>query len=431
MTQPSTLLDTGTMGTGASSLLSGTGRRFAVLVGMFALQLTAFIVCVVLVSVGLGLTVLVIGLFVLAAGLAVAGWAARMQRLLLAHAGVELPPTYPTPLAPGLRGRLMGLTRPQPWRDLLHVLISFPVATISFSFAVTWVVGGLGGVTYALWSVWLPADTEGLPSLLGYPGRFAEITFNTVVGAILLLTAPAVLRGLVAVHAAIAVALLVDETPELRERVSELTESRTAAGQAEAHTLRRLERDLHDGPQQRLVRLGMDIAAAERRLETDPVAARILLDEALQQSQDALAEIRGLSRGLAPPILDEQGLAAAVTALAARGSVPTVVDVAPVRLSGPARHAAYFVVAEALTNVEKHSGAATAAVEVATINRSGRPEVAVSVTDDGIGGASTARGHGLAGLADRLAGVDGTLTISSPAGGPTQLVATLPEQGQG
>ena len=150
----------------------------------------------------------------------------------------------------------------------------------------------------------------------------------------------------------------------------------------------------------------------------------------MAQSQDALAEIRGLSRGLAPPILDEQGLAAAVTALAARGSVPTVVDVAPVRLSGPARHAAYSVVAEALTNVEKHSGAGRAAVDVRRVDGE-VPAVAVTVTDDGIGGASTARGHGLAGLADRLAGVDGTLAISSPSGGPTQLTALLPEQGQG
>jgi signal transduction histidine kinase len=273
----------------------------------------------------------------------------------------------------------------------------------------------------------LPRDTEGLPALLGYPGRFAEVTFNTVLGGLLLLSAPVVLRGLVGLHAAIARALLVDETPELRERVSALTVSRTAAGQAEAHTLRRLERDLHDGPQQRLVRLGMDIAAAERRLDTDPSGARTLLDEALQQSQDALAEIRGLSRGLAPPILDEQGLAAAVTALAARGSVPTTVDVEPVRLSGPARHAAYFVVAEALTNVEKHSAAGHAAVEVRTIGQGAGTAVAVSVTDDGHGGACTARGHGLAGLADRLAGVDATLVISSPVGGPTQVTAVLPE----
>ena len=142
--------------------------------------------------------------------------------------------------------------------------------------------------------------------------------------------------------------------------MSELTESRTAAGEAEAQTLRRLERDLHDGPQQRLVRLGMDISAAQRRMDDDPTQARALLDEAFQQSQDALAEIRTLSRGIAPPILAEQGLPAAVTALAARGSVPTSVDVEPVRSADAAQNAAYFVVAEALANMEKHSRATAA-----------------------------------------------------------------------
>ena len=125
----------------------------------------------------------------------------------------------------------------------------------------------------------------------------------------MLITAPIVMRGLVHLHGAVAHALLVDETPALRQRVSALTESRTAAGEAEAQTLRRLERDLHDGPQQRLVRLGMDISAAQRRMGDDPTQARALLDEAFQQSQDALAEIRTLSRGIAPPILAEQGSA--------------------------------------------------------------------------------------------------------------------------
>jgi signal transduction histidine kinase len=232
-----------------------------------------------------------------------------------------------------------------------------------------------------------------------------------------------VLRGLVRLHGALAYALLVDETPALRQQVNELTQSRSAAGEAEVHTLRRLERDLHDGPQQRLVRLGMDLSAAQRRLDDDPVEARALLNEALQQSQDALAEIRTLSRGIAPPVLAEQGLRAAITALAARGTIPTSVEVDDVQLSDAAQNAAYFVVAEALANVEKHSRARQASVEV---RRVGALAV-INITDDGIGGASLAKGHGLSGLADRLAGVDGTLTVSSPAGGPTQLTATIPQ----
>jgi signal transduction histidine kinase len=231
-----------------------------------------------------------------------------------------------------------------------------------------------------------------------------------------------VLRGLVRLHGAVAYALLVDETTALRQQVSELTQSRTAAGEAEVHTLRRLERDLHDGPQQRLVRLGMDLSAAQRRLEDDPAQARALLGEALEQSQEALAEIRTLSRGIAPPILAEHGLRAAITALAARGSVPTTVEVDAVQRSDAAQNAAYFVVAEALANVEKHSHARQASVEV---RRVGAVAV-INITDDGHGGASLAKGHGLSGLADRLAGVDGILTVPSPAGGPTQLTATIP-----
>ncbi|HYI55661.1 MAG TPA: histidine kinase, partial [Microlunatus sp.] len=190
----------------------------------------------------------------------------------------------------------------------------------------------------------------------------------------------------------------------------------------EARTLRRLERDLHDGPQQRLVRLGMDISSAQRRMATDPDQAQRLLDEAYQQTQDALGEIRQLSRGIAPPILSELGLQAAITALAARNSVPTSVDVGDVRLSDAAQNAAYFSVAEALTNMEKHSRASKCSVEIHPLGG----VVVVAVTDNGRGGASLARGHGLAGLADRLAGVDGTLTVTSPAGGPTQITATIP-----
>jgi signal transduction histidine kinase len=407
-----------------TSMIKGTGRNLAVIIGLFALSLAAFVVCTTLFSLGVGLLVLVVGLFILVACLIVAGWSSRMTMALLGYTGITLPPTRYPAAGPGFRGKLRRLVYPQAWRDLLHVLVNFILSILSFSLAVTWVFGGLGGVTYWFWSRWLPQPTEGLPALLGYPGRLAELTFNSVLGALLLITAPFVLRGLVRLHGAVAYALLVDETPVLRQQVSELTQRRTAAGEAEVHTLRRLERDLHDGPQQRLVRLGMDLSAAQRRLDDDPVQARVLLDEALQQSQDALAEIRTLSRGIAPPILAERGLRAAITALAARGTIPTSVEVDDVHLSDAAQNAAYFVVAEALANVEKHSRARQASVE---LRRVGAVAV-INISDDGSGGASVAKGHGLSGLADRLAGVDGTLTVSSPAGGPTQLTATIPQQ---
>jgi signal transduction histidine kinase len=405
-----------------ASMIKGAGRNLAVIIGMFAVSLAAFIACTTLFSLGVGLLVLVVGLFILVGCLIVAGWSSRMTMALLDYAGITLPLTRYPVAGPGFGGKLRRLAYPQSWRDLLHVLVNFILSTMTFSLALTWVVGGLGGVTYWFWSQWLPQPTQGVPFLLGYTSRFADLTFNTVSGALLLITTPFVLRGLVRLHGAVAYALLVDETPALRQQVSELTQSRTAAGEAEVHTLRRLERDLHDGPQQRLVRLGMDLSAAQRRLDDDPVQARALLNEALQQSQDALAEIRTLSRGIAPPILAEQGLQAAITALAARGTIPTSVEVDDIPLSDAAQNAAYFVVAEALANVEKHSRARQASVEVRAVGAL----ALINITDDGIGGASLAKGHGLSGLADRLAGVDGTLAVSSPAGGPTQLTATIP-----
>jgi signal transduction histidine kinase len=408
-----------------TSMIKSTGRNLAVIIGMFALALAAFVACTILFSLGVGLLVLVVGLFILVACLVVAGWSSRMTMALLSYAGITLPRTRYPAAGPGFRGKLRRLAYAQSWRDLLHVLVNFILSVVTFSLALAWTFGGLGGVTYWFWSQWLPqGSNDGLADLLGYSGRFADITLNTVLGALLLITAPYVLRGLVRLHGAVAYALLVDEAPALRQQVSELTQSRSAAGEAEVHTLRRLERDLHDGPQQRLVRLGMDLSAAQRRLDDDPVQARVLLNEALQQSQDALAEIRTLSRGIAPPILAEQGLGAAITALAARGTIPTSVEVDDVELSDAAQNAAYFVVAEALANVEKHSRARSASVEVRRIGAL----ALINITDDGIGGASLAKGHGLSGLADRMAGVDGTLTVSSPAGGPTQLTATIPQQ---
>jgi signal transduction histidine kinase len=281
---------------------------------------------------------------------------------------------------------------------------------------------GPGGLTYWFWSLYLPDDRQGLAYLLGFPGTLVDVATNTAIGAAFLVTAPYLMHGLVALHAGIAHGVLVDQKSELRQQVSDLTFSRAAAGDAELHTLRKLERDLHDGPQQRLVRLGMDITSAQRRLQSDPGRANDILDEAFRQSQEALAEIRTLSRGIAPPILTEQGLRAAITALASRGTVPTSVDVPDVPLSQAGQNTAYFVIAESLANMEKHSRATLCAVEARVVG-----DVAVlTVTDNGVGGAAVAKGHGLAGLVDRLSGVDGSLTVSSPAGGPTQVTATVP-----
>jgi len=404
------------------NLVQRTGRHFGFVVGTFFVSLFGFLICLPVFVVGTALSWAVVGLFILVGALIVAGGFARFHRSLLANVGYDLHrPIYPVG-APGLRGRLRRLGHAQSWRDLLHVLLTFVISLVTFPLAVAWTAAGPGGLTYWFWSRYLPDQRQGLAHLLGFPGMLVDVATNTAIGAAFLVTTPYLLHGLVALHAGIAHGVLVDQKSELRQQVSDLTYSRAAAGDAELHTLRKLERDLHDGPQQRLVRLGMDITSAQRRLATDPNRANDILDEAFRQSQEALAEIRTLSRGIAPPILTEQGLRAAITALASRGTVPTTVDVTPAQLSEAAQNAAYFVIAESLANMEKHSGAQECSVEV----RVRGAVVVLTVTDDGVGGAAVAKGHGLAGLVDRLSGVDGTLTVTSPQGGPTRVTATLP-----
>jgi hypothetical protein len=307
---------------------------------MFAIALAAFVACTALFSVGVSLAIFVVGLFVLVGCLALAGWSARLVRLLLGYAGVSLPPAhYPAP-ATGSWSKLRRLSDGQSWRDLIFVLVNFVLSTASFSIAISWVVSGPAGITYWFWSRFLPDDDHGLPELLGFGSRFADVAFHEIVGVIMLLTAPLVLHGLVRLHGVVARGLLVNETSALREQVSVLASSRTAAGEAEAHTLRNSSATCTTVPSNAWCVWAWTSRAAQRRLDGDPEQARALLDEAFVQSQEALSEIRTLSRGIAPPILAEQGLRAAVTALAARGSRPTSVDVDDVPLTDAAQNAA-------------------------------------------------------------------------------------------
>src|SRR6185437_3092986 len=188
--------------------------------------------------------------------------------------------------------------------------------------------------------------------------------------------------------------------------------------------LRRLERDIHDGPQQRLVRLALELGRAQHNFDRKPEAVRQALAEALVQTQEALDELRALSRGIAPPILVDRGLGEALGSLAARSAVPVELDVGPVhrRLDAAVETAAYFVVAEALTNVAKHSYAGRCVIGL----RHGKAALRVWVKDDGVGGAGLAKGHGLRGLDDRLHALGGRLWVTSPDGGPTMITAELP-----
>lgn len=210
----------------------------------------------------------------------------------------------------------------------------------------------------------------------------------------------------------------------LSERVAELIASRAAALEAHGAELRRIERDLHDGTQNRLVGVVMHLGIAERALRRDPESALPLILRAQNAASDALSELRGVVRSIYPPVLTERGLDGAVAALVARCSVPCTLAVSELRRAPAAvESAAYFVVAEALTNVAKHSGANRAEVSLST--REGELLV-IEVFDDGQGGASEEGGTGLLGIRRRVAAFDGRMTLVSPSGGPTLVTVELP-----
>ena len=313
--------------------------------------------------------------------------------------------------------RAAGASDPGLWLDVAHAVVVFPVTLVTAVVTGLWWFVGIGAATSALRALGTSAET-------------LRLTFGTAVGLLLLCALPLVTRACLAAQAGLGQALLSD-TSALHRRISGLERERdtaraqtAAAVAAEATALRRLERDIHDGPQQRLVRLAMELGRAQHHFDRRPEAAREALADAIVQAQEALDELRALSRGIAPPILVDRGLCEALTALAARSTVPAELDVDSLdgRLDAAVEGAAYFVVAEALTNVAKHSHARRCAIGL----RHGAGTLRVWVTDDGVGGAAPDKGHGLRGLDDRLHAVGGRLRITSPQGGPTTIAAELP-----
>jgi signal transduction histidine kinase len=236
-----------------------------------------------------------------------------------------------------------------------------------------------------------------------------------------------VVRFAAACHGSLA-SVLLSSRAELQQQVDRVETGRDAARAAEAESLRRLERDIHDGPQQRLVRLSMDIGRARRQLEHDPALVGETLDAALLQARETVDELRSLSRGIAPPLLVDRGLRVALDELLVRSTVPVEANLSlPDRLAPHVETGVYFVVAEALTNVAKHSEAGSVLVEVREgMGPTGRPGVVVRIEDDGVGGAHPSKGRGLAGLQQRVAGLNGSFDLASPAGGPTVLAVWLP-----
>ena len=406
------------------------GRDAVFLLLSGPLSLLAFYLVVPLTALGVVTTIIWVGLLVLVLDLSIAGGFANIARLAVARVdGREpVPGGYlePEPGSSARRRLFRRLRDPQRWMDLLWAVIYFPVSLITWIISVVWLALAVGGLLAPIVDITLDlvldpsvGQRQGLAHLLGLqPELLWDIVFNLTCGVIFSLTAPAVLRSLVTLLTGLSRGML-----SWRSEVGRLQTSRAAVQRAEADTRRRLERDIHDGPQQRLVRLRMDLARAQRQAEKDPAAASAIIQGAMDQTQQTLDELRQLSRGIAPPVLVDRGLAAAITEAATRSAVPVTVSTELSQdLPDHVSQAAYFVVSESLANLNKHSGATAAGVEARVVDGS----LQVRISDNGIGGASTAKGHGLAGLVERLSGVDGRLTLTSPTGGPTTVEAMIP-----
>ncbi|MFD6414777.1 sensor histidine kinase [Streptomyces sp. NPDC060194] len=363
-----------------------TWREIAYLLANLPYGIVGLVYALTLIATGGGLAVTVVGLPLLAGGLSgsrLYGRAERARARRLLRMRIDEPSALSRQLqgdAGGFFGWLWAqLKDPVAWRALLFGVIRLPWGIATFTVVLT-----------ALFVAW--------PVL------------------------PYIARGLTNADRAMARGLL-SPSDELERRIAELESDRGVVVDTAAADLRRIERDLHDGAQARLVNLAMGLGLAKEKLLSDPEAAASMVDEAHGEIKLALEELRDLARGIHPAILTDRGLNAALSSVASRCTVPVKVTVDLAERPAPAIEGiAYFTVSELLQNVSKHSRARSASVEVW---RSG-DRVLLQVEDDGEGGADLGGGSGLAGLADRLGAVDGLFTVASPQGGPTTVTAELP-----
>ncbi|MBV9380477.1 MAG: sensor domain-containing protein [Streptosporangiaceae bacterium] len=353
----------------------------------------------------------------------------QRQRLRVT-AGVEIPPqpAIPNRLSPS--GIAAAARSRATWRQLGYHLLAAPaLAAAAMAAFGMWLAGVLYALEYAYaWRLapgsmlrrgTYPSPVNSLPRLLG----LQVDVYLTLAGIVLLLAAPWVTAGVAALDARAAQALLgPSRAEELEHRVEHLAETRAGVVDAADAERRRLERDLHDGTQQRLVSLAMNLGMARAQTATVEEAHQAIA-EAHEEAKAALTELRNLIRGLHPAVLEDRGLDAALSGVAARMPVPVRLTVDLPRRPAPVIEAvAYFVVSEGLANVAKHARASQAEVFV---QRAG-DRLHIIVSDDGVGGADPALGTGLAGLAKRASSVDGTFEVTSPPGGPTLLTVDLP-----
>ncbi|WP_079143702.1 sensor histidine kinase [Streptomyces luteocolor] len=360
-----------------------TWKELAHLLVNLPVGIVGFVYAVTALALGVGLTVTVIGLPLLATGLLGArlfGRAERARARKLLGVRIDEPSPMPRPAGHGFLSWLWSSLKDSVgWRTLLYAFVRLPWGVLTFAVVM---VG-----FFVLWPV---------------------LSF--------------IARGLTNVDRAMVRGLLCP-SDELERRIAELESDRGVVVDTAAADLRRIERDLHDGAQARLVALAMGLGLAKEKLLEDPEVAASMVDEAHGEVKLALQELRDLARGIHPAVLTDRGLNAALSAVASRCTVPVQVTAdLPARPAAAIEGIAYFTVSELLQNVSKHSGARSASVEVWRADE----RLLIQVWDDGRGGARLDGGTGMAGLADRLGAVDGLFVIDSPPGGPTTITAELP-----
>ena len=387
-----------------------------------------FVSLIVAIPASIGLVIVWVGVPLLALTMIAWRGAARIERRLMKAAfGLDIPDPY----KPMPQGSLLAKWKAMAgdaatWKDLAYLMLQFPVGIAEFVVsAVFWVTTGflllLPFITLIPSAGPIQINFGGWVNLIDNPIEALPWMF---IGIVLLPITVYVIRGMALAHAAWGKAMLGrSHKAELAARADHLQSSRARGVDAADADRRRIERDLHDGAQQRLLSVAMDIGRAREKFEKDPEAARALLEQAHAETKETIADLRNLARGIYPAILTNRGLDAALSALAARAPVPVDVSVdLDERPPAAVESIAYFIVAECLTNIAKHSDATEASVRVA---RDG-DRVVVEVTDNGAGGAEALGGGGLAGLGDRAATIDGTISVDSPSGGPTNIRAELP-----
>ncbi|MBD3552405.1 sensor histidine kinase [Streptomyces sp. SP18CM02] len=409
----------------SSSTAAGRGLFLSV-VGL-AVSTALFVLAVVSIS----FILLGIGVFTTPVVLEAVRKHANQRRLWAATwSSVRIPVPYrpfPKELRPGGTGQVerttLMLKDPATWRDLLWLLVDMTAGSVLAVVAAGLMLYPVESVMLAAglwrvfqdepyWYMFVPVDSQ----LTG----LAALALGIVLFHVGLRATGAVLRA----HFLLARTVLAPaRDEELARRVERLTETRHEAVDTAASELRRIERDLHDGAQARLVAMGMNLGTIEALVEKDPAQAKKMLAMARESSAEALTELRDLVRGIHPPVLAERGLGDAVRALALRLPVATEVTVELAgRAEAPVESAAYFAVSEALTNAVKHAQAERVYVDLHHTEGMLR----ISVTDDGKGGAVAGPGSGLSGIERRLGTFDGVLAVSSPAGGPTMVTMEIP-----